>query len=160
MKNKNNKKIYRKELLRSFQKGVFFGLGAFLCGGFIYAIVFNVDDVSTNYTSGGILTANHFNSVVGTLKGIYNDGGKIGIGTSTPQKKLDVVGNIQASGTICDSNGCIGSGGTSCTETSWTPSPGSYCEYETFIQISNCKTARFATGIAPPHSATCGGGNK
>jgi hypothetical protein len=37
-------------------------------------------------------------------------GGKVGIGTTDPEEELDVVGNIKASGTICDSNGCIGSG--------------------------------------------------
>jgi len=47
---------------------------------------------------------------------IYYNLGNIGIGTTTPQEKLDVVGNIKASGninaggTICDINGCIGSG--------------------------------------------------
>ena len=34
--------------------------------------------------------------------------GLFGIGTDTPAEKLDVVGNIKASGTICDSVGCIG----------------------------------------------------
>lgn len=29
-----------------------------------------------------------------------------------PAEKLDVVGNIKASGTICDVNGCIGNGGS------------------------------------------------
>lgn len=37
--------------------------------------------------------------------------GNVGIGIITPSEKLDVVGNIIASGTICDSTGCIGSGG-------------------------------------------------
>ena len=36
-------------------------------------------------------------------------GGKVGIGIATPTEKLDVVGNIKASGTICDGTGaCIG----------------------------------------------------
>ena len=38
--------------------------------------------------------------------------GKLGIGTTAPTKALEVVGDILASGTICDSNGCIGSSGT------------------------------------------------
>jgi len=37
--------------------------------------------------------------------------GNVGIGTKNPSQKLDVVGNIVASGTICDSTGCIGDGG-------------------------------------------------
>ena len=36
--------------------------------------------------------------------------GNVGIGTDTPSEKLDVTGNIKASGTICDSVGCIGDG--------------------------------------------------
>ncbi|MFH1360726.1 MAG: hypothetical protein ABIJ41_06785 [Candidatus Omnitrophota bacterium] len=35
----------------------------------------------------------------------------VGIGTTTPAEALDVNGNIIASGTICDSTGCIGGGG-------------------------------------------------
>lgn len=35
--------------------------------------------------------------------------GNVGIGTSTPTRKLEVVGDIQASGAICDGNGdCVG----------------------------------------------------
>lgn len=37
-------------------------------------------------------------------------GANVGIGTTNPGEKLDVVGNIIASGTICDSVGCIGAG--------------------------------------------------
>lgn len=40
--------------------------------------------------------------------------GNIGIGTYTPTEKLDVIGNIKASGTICDSLGnCLGGDGGS-----------------------------------------------
>ena len=42
-----------------------------------------------------------------------NDAGDVGMGTTNPATKLDVVGDIQASGTICDVTGCIGSGGGS-----------------------------------------------
>ena len=35
-------------------------------------------------------------------------GGNVGIATNTPGEKLEVAGNIRASGTVCDKNGCIG----------------------------------------------------
>jgi len=34
--------------------------------------------------------------------------GNIGVGTTNPSEKLDVVGNIKASGTVCGSGGCVG----------------------------------------------------
>ncbi|MBU4332050.1 right-handed parallel beta-helix repeat-containing protein [Patescibacteria group bacterium] len=36
--------------------------------------------------------------------------GNVGIGPTNPSEKLEVSGNIKASGTICDSVGCIGGG--------------------------------------------------
>ena len=54
-----------------------------------------------------------FSSGLWTASGsnIYYNLGSIGIGTSTPSVALDVVGDIISSGTVCDGNGCIGSGG-------------------------------------------------
>ena len=43
--------------------------------------------------------------------GIYYSG-NVGIGETNPSKELDVVGDILASGTICDSTGCIGNIGS------------------------------------------------
>ncbi|MFW5746513.1 MAG: hypothetical protein ACOCWQ_03105 [Nanoarchaeota archaeon] len=41
---------------------------------------------------------------------IDHETGYVGLNNGNPSERLDVVGNIKASGTICDSNGCIGSG--------------------------------------------------
>ncbi|MCP4112933.1 MAG: hypothetical protein GY749_46640 [Desulfobacteraceae bacterium] len=49
----------------------------------------------------------------------YYSDGNVGIGTSNPSEKLEVAGSIKAAGTICDNNGCIGSGGAGSTFTSW-----------------------------------------
>ena len=46
-----------------------------------------------------------------------NRNGNVGIGTTSPTERLEVAGNIKASGTICDSNGCIG--GVSTQEKAW-----------------------------------------
>ncbi len=42
---------------------------------------------------------------------VRDDTGNVGIGKGNPTEKLEVDGNIYASGQVCDSNGCIGSGG-------------------------------------------------
>ncbi len=39
---------------------------------------------------------------------VIRTNGNVGIGTTTPSNKLGVNGNIQATGIICDSTGCIG----------------------------------------------------
>ncbi len=56
---------------------------------------------------------------------IYYNTGDVGIGLTSPNEALDVGGNIAATGTICDSTGCIGSGGSQ-----WTTS-GSNIYYNT-----------------------------
>lgn len=41
-----------------------------------------------------------------------SENGNVGVGTTAPAQKLEVAGNIKASGTICDgSNNCVGAGG-------------------------------------------------
>jgi hypothetical protein len=44
--------------------------------------------------------------------GLVVANGNVGIGTASPTEKLQVSGNIKASGTVCDGTGtCIGGGG-------------------------------------------------
>ena len=59
----------------------------------------------------------------------YINSGNFGIGTSSPAEALDVTGNIKASGTICDSTGCITGGGAAGTPSQWTTS-GSNIYYD------------------------------
>lgn len=42
---------------------------------------------------------------------LFSDGDRVGIGTTSPTEKLNVIGNINATGAICDSTGCIGNVG-------------------------------------------------
>jgi len=48
----------------------------------------------------------------GATNGLIIQNGRVGIKTSNPTEELEVNGDIKASGTICDSNGCIGGGGS------------------------------------------------
>lgn len=60
-----------------------------------------------SYDSTGLKFTDYLNVV----HMIIANNGNVGIGTLTPAQKLDVVGNIKSSGTICDGTGkCIGSG--------------------------------------------------
>ncbi|MDD2871886.1 MAG: hypothetical protein PHS49_07900 [Candidatus Gracilibacteria bacterium] len=73
----------------------------------------------TPVSNGDPLTATTWNSLLSKVDGIFTDGtGKVGIGNEAPTEKLDVTGNIKASGSICGANGCIGTAGSafSCTE--------------------------------------------
>ncbi len=45
-----------------------------------------------------------------TTKFAITNAGNVGIGTTAPTEKLNVSGNILATGTICGSGGCIGAG--------------------------------------------------
>ena len=60
-----------------------------------------------------------FSSSVWTQSGnnIYYNNGNVGVGTSSPTEKLEVAGNIKASGTVCDANGCLSR--NSCAWTGW-----------------------------------------
>ena len=76
----------------------------------------------TLYQNGSELQTGYWEQ---TGSDIYYNSGSVGIGKTNPSKELDVVGDILASGTICDSTGCIGSGGSSL----WTAYSG-YIAYE------------------------------
>ncbi len=45
--------------------------------------------------------------------------GNLGLGTTDPQHALDVHGNIRSTGTVCDSNGCIGDAPSTGTDFVW-----------------------------------------
>jgi len=57
---------------------------------------------------------------------VYYNLGSVGIGTDTPDEKLDVAGNIKASGTVCDGNGCIGSGSGGANMAAFTQPGGTF----------------------------------
>lgn len=56
---------------------------------------------------------------------LFSNGFDIGIGTTNPGERLDVAGNIRASGIICDSSGCIGDAGGGSGPWIWTSTSGS-----------------------------------
>jgi hypothetical protein len=72
-----------------------------------------------NYGSGG--DAAFYGGGTDSLV-LFSSSGNVGIGTESPGERLDVNGSIVASGTICDSVGCIGSGGGS--DTDWVENAG------------------------------------
>ena len=63
-----------------------------------------------------IYNTDNSGTAIGPAVAIDRTTGNVGIGTTNPTEKLEVNGNIKSSGTICDTNGCIGSGGSSVWE--------------------------------------------
>jgi len=61
-------------------------------------------------TDAGGRNINFWTGNPGVNRMVVSSSGNVGIGTITPTEKLDIIGNIKSSGTICDSVGCIGSG--------------------------------------------------
>lgn len=51
-------------------------------------------------TTGDYFTSSEFNTILSTLKNIYNKNGNIGIGVASPDYKLDVQGDIHLTGDI------------------------------------------------------------
>jgi len=132
------------------EKILIFVLGIIFFGGVFAAW----NDIKT---STDILTAQDWNDLVANIGGtwtvnganVYRASGKVGIGTDTPSVRLDVVGNIKASGTMCDKNGCIGDGLTSETDPQvGTLTNGKWC-------TSNGTTVNCTTN-APSFPDNCG----
>lgn len=67
---------------------------------------------------------------------------RVGIGTTIPNWELDVVGDIRATGTICDDTGCIGIG-------LWTDQ-GSYVYPDNYNQFVITDTGYVGVGTATP----------
>jgi len=68
-----------------------------------------------------------------SVKFTVTNSGNVGIGKTNPSEKLEVNGNIKASGTICDSNGCI-------SDTSAPPLSGSGREAIGFFSFHGTST--------------------
>lgn len=78
-------------------------LSSFLGFSFVIGIVFaattNINDISDKNERDAV-TSEEFNSIVNTLKNIYNDGTNIGINQPIPQATLDVNGDVLVSNII------------------------------------------------------------
>jgi|GEM_PF-7038451 len=73
-----------------------FILGIIFVGGIVFAAaIWNIN--IPNKAERDIITSIEFNSVVNTLKNVYNDGTNVGINQPAPQETLDVNGDIIAS---------------------------------------------------------------
>lgn len=77
---------------------------------------------------------------------IYYNNGNVGIGTTNPTEKLEVVGNIKASGTICDSNAnCLG--GVSSVASLPACSDGQFLKYNSVTGGWECSSGA-AAGVS------------
>jgi len=99
---------------KSFQKGVFFGLGIMIAG-LSYAVVASLTIEEKEDDANDSLTAAEFNQFSGVLQGIRtdddddDDDDNVGIGID-PTEKLHVAGDILATGSLTV-NGNIGLSG-------------------------------------------------
>lgn len=103
-----------------FKKGIFLGIGfVFVLGSVLAATtIFSVNTIPIKEAK-GIVSFDEFNTVVGTMKNIYNDNinNRIGIGSgaSVPQATLDIDGNLSLRGiTGCNKLGTTAEGQIIC----------------------------------------------
>ncbi len=95
--------------MKSFKNGIYFALGVLFIGGLAFAIEklntnpFNVDSIKDK-TKNSVVSFTEFNSIIKTIKGLYNDerddltnsmDNYIGVGVINPKAKLDIAGGIK-----------------------------------------------------------------
>lgn len=76
-------------------------------------------------------------SGLNTILALKSSNGNVGIGMTTPNAKLDVLGDINASGTICNNSGCV-----STTGNDWAKGSGT--------NIHNSNSGNVGIGINTP----------
>ena len=70
----------------------------------------NIQSWATGDETGNLINVQSYNGTIFSRFVIKNQTGNVGIGKDDPTVKLEVEGDIKATGTVCDKNGCIGSG--------------------------------------------------
>ncbi len=128
-----------------------FMLGVFCVSGVVFAAtIWNISSVPKKEVSNSISSI-EFNSVVNTLKNIYNDGTNVGINQPAPQETLDVTGDIIASEVLNKDGNYDGPDATLGCSTLGTDNNGNLECHSTYAWVysawSDC-------------SKSCGGGKK
>jgi|GEM_PF-2580398 len=83
----------------------------------LFFVLFLVFSVGTVYVVAQVSPDVHGHTQMGAL---YVSDTSVGIGSPATSDTLEVSGNVEATGTVCDTNGCIGDGlGSDCVINSW-----------------------------------------